>query len=117
MNRRYFLQSLIAAGVAATVDVDRLLWTPGEKHIFIPRWTEAQRAQWIAFCNNRDEWLRWFQDDDHFFGSPDVWPPDFKQEILAKIAIGNARAKELGLDERLHRPKFRHENEKTRHGI
>ena len=40
MNRRGFLQTL-AAGLAGTVaahtlDLERLLWVPGEKSIFIP---------------------------------------------------------------------------------
>jgi len=40
MNRRNFLARLLAgvsgAAVAATFDVDRLLWVPGAKKIFLP---------------------------------------------------------------------------------
>jgi len=35
-SRRQFLRTLAAGLVASTVDVDRLLWVPGEKTIFIP---------------------------------------------------------------------------------
>ena len=37
MNRRNFLSALIAAGTAAAVDPERLLWTPGRKLISIPK--------------------------------------------------------------------------------
>lgn len=37
MSRRSFLRAgLLAATVAATVDVEQLLWTPGEKTLFLP---------------------------------------------------------------------------------
>lgn len=39
MNRREFIKSLIAASAVAavdTLDIDRLLWVPGQKKIFIP---------------------------------------------------------------------------------
>lgn len=37
MDRRRFLGSLLAAGVAAhELDLDKLLWVPGKKAIFIP---------------------------------------------------------------------------------
>jgi len=36
MNRRDFLASLLATGVAATFDIDKLLWIPNERKIFIP---------------------------------------------------------------------------------
>lgn len=37
MNRRGFLQSLIGAAVAIQqLDIEKLLWVPGEKTIFIP---------------------------------------------------------------------------------
>jgi hypothetical protein len=102
VDRRGFVRSLIVAGLAASVDTDRLLWTPGERRIFVPRFTEFQRAQWLMFLDNRDGWLRWFAVDPL---KPEAmtWPPEFEAEIRQKIAIGNARAKELGLDERLHR--------------
>ncbi len=36
MKRRDFLRILLAAPIAATVDVEKLLWIPGEKTIFLP---------------------------------------------------------------------------------
>lgn len=37
LNRRDFLRALLSSTVvAATVDVEKLLWIPGEKKIFIP---------------------------------------------------------------------------------
>lgn len=37
LSRRQFLRSaLVATAVAATVDVDQLLWMPGERTIFLP---------------------------------------------------------------------------------
>lgn len=36
-SRRGFLQSLIAAGVTAAVDPEKLLWEPGRKLISIPK--------------------------------------------------------------------------------
>lgn len=36
MNRRKFLEGMIAAGLAAAIDVDKLLWVPGAKTISIP---------------------------------------------------------------------------------
>lgn len=38
-NRRQFLKGLLtlaAGSVSANIDIDRLLWVPGEKTIFIP---------------------------------------------------------------------------------
>jgi hypothetical protein len=37
MDRRGFLSALIAAGTAAAIDPDKLLWEPGKKLISIPR--------------------------------------------------------------------------------
>jgi hypothetical protein len=37
MNRRDFLRGLLMSSVAAyTLDIDKLLWVPGQKKIFIP---------------------------------------------------------------------------------
>lgn len=36
MNRRAFLQLLSSGAVAYTLDVDKLLWIPGQKTIFLP---------------------------------------------------------------------------------
>jgi hypothetical protein len=37
MNRRAFIQLLSTGIVGYELDVDRLLWTPGQKTIFIPK--------------------------------------------------------------------------------
>ena len=34
MNRRGFLSSLIASGLTAAIDPERLLWVPGARRIF-----------------------------------------------------------------------------------
>lgn len=36
MNRRAFLELIASGLIASTVDVDRLLWIPNQKTIFIP---------------------------------------------------------------------------------
>lgn len=37
MDRRHFVASLLGMGIAAhQLDLDKLLWVPGEKTIFIP---------------------------------------------------------------------------------
>lgn len=36
MHRRDFLKFLLSTPIALTLDVDKLLWVPGEKTIFIP---------------------------------------------------------------------------------
>lgn len=36
LSRRSFFRSVVAAGVAATIDPEELLWIPGKKKIFIP---------------------------------------------------------------------------------
>jgi hypothetical protein len=37
LHRRQFLQTLLSAGIAAqSIDIEKLLWVPGEKRIFIP---------------------------------------------------------------------------------
>jgi hypothetical protein len=69
MNRRKFLQSL-AAGIIASheLDIDRLLWVPGQKKIFLPEspkiyqsiepWIEARILQQTDSAGNpRDRWF------------------------------------------------------------
>lgn len=59
MNRRAFLQALgfgtVAAAAAATsmFDVERLLWVPGEKTIFLPQLRGEPFSGWVT-----REWLR-----------------------------------------------------------
>lgn len=36
MNRRELLKLLLSGAVGHTLDIDRLLWVPGAKKIFIP---------------------------------------------------------------------------------
>jgi hypothetical protein len=36
MNRRAFLRLLASGVVGHTLDIDRLLWVPGQKTIFLP---------------------------------------------------------------------------------
>ena len=47
LNRRTFIRAILASGVAHTLDLDKLLWIPGQKTIFLPsrlihRLTESQ---------------------------------------------------------------------------
>ena len=37
MNRRSFLRLLVIGAIAETIDVERLLWIPGQKTIFLPK--------------------------------------------------------------------------------
>jgi hypothetical protein len=48
MNRRDFLRYLIAAPIAAHLDVEKLLWIPGEKTIFIPSGKVLSISQIVA---------------------------------------------------------------------
>lgn len=55
MSRRSFLRGALAAtAVAATVDVEQLLWTPGEKTIFLPEFVDVDvynglvTPDWVA---------------------------------------------------------------------
>lgn len=36
MNRRAFISLLMSSAIAHTLDIDKLLWVPGQKTIFIP---------------------------------------------------------------------------------
>lgn len=45
MNRRDFLKYLLATPIAAELDVEKLLWVPGEKKIFIP---EPVLPEWFV---------------------------------------------------------------------
>lgn len=46
MKRRDLLRYLLAAPIAATLDVEKLLWVPGEKAIFIP---SARQLRFMEF--------------------------------------------------------------------
>jgi len=52
MNRRFFFTSLLGGAIAAhQLDIEKLLWVPGEKTIFIPPAKPA--VVWI-----QDRWIR-----------------------------------------------------------
>lgn len=68
MNRRQLLK-LLALGVAGhTLDIDRLLWVPGSKTIFIPKPTlslsEIVAAEWAAIAPKMHQL---FERDDTFY--------------------------------------------------
>lgn len=50
MNRRAFLSTLVAGLATPIVDLDRLLWVPGRKKIFIPTYTPTDHlsAAWAG---------------------------------------------------------------------
>lgn len=49
LSRRQFLRgALIATTAAALVDVDQLLWMPGEKTIFLPECEVYTTLDWVA---------------------------------------------------------------------
>jgi hypothetical protein len=56
MDRRGFLQSLMIGAAALAVDPEQLLWTPGKKTIFIPRYVGVDLA------SGRDHSVIWIQD-------------------------------------------------------
>lgn len=45
-TRRGFLKALIGAGLVAVADPEKLLWTPGEKTIFIPPLVKPTVQDW-----------------------------------------------------------------------
>ena len=55
MNRRQFVERLIGAGLIATLDPERLLWTPGTKLISIPALSpiDHRLAQFVTVYYNR----------------------------------------------------------------
>lgn len=71
MNRRQFLSSLVALGVAAhEFDIERLLWVPNSKKIFIPPYRPGITLAQIVAA----EWARiqphvkyLFERDDTFY--------------------------------------------------
>jgi hypothetical protein len=48
MNRRGFLSALIGSGLSAAVDPEKLLWTPGQRTIFIPPARNVLTPQWYT---------------------------------------------------------------------
>lgn len=69
MNRRSFLK-LIAAGAAAeTLDLDKLLWIPGQKTIFLPTLREPSISEILVLEYERilPEIARLFERDDTFY--------------------------------------------------
>jgi hypothetical protein len=77
LSRRSFLLSLIASGVAYhTLDLDRLLWIPNEKKIFIPSNTHALTLSEIV----AEEWARVLPHIKYSFERDDT----FYKEMLRK---------------------------------
>lgn len=68
MNRRQFLELLIAGGVGLTLDPDRLLWVPNQKKIFIPSGKILTESQIIAA-----EWNRILPHVRHLFERDDTF--------------------------------------------
>lgn len=66
MNRRGFLSSLIAGGLSAAIDPDRLLWEPGKKLISIPKASDHPAdefvAAWVRYTKERERILNAIQD-------------------------------------------------------
>lgn len=52
MNRRGFLSALIAAGTAAAIDPERLLWTPGKKLVSIPSYRRGPFRVGVDFSTD-----------------------------------------------------------------
>lgn len=80
MNRRDFLKGILTASAAVyTIDIDKLLWVPGEKKIFIPNRNEIKtfsknyisESDIIAAELARISWMlpTLFERDDKFFNS------------------------------------------------
>lgn len=68
MDRRSFLKFLLATPIAAHLDVEKLLWIPGEKTVFLPPYhiTEAQIvvSEWERILSL---WTSMFERDDIFY--------------------------------------------------
>lgn len=71
MNRRFFLRLLALGVVGHELDIDRLLWVPGQKTIFIPESTgiSLTASEIIAIELNRirPKLLILFDRDDTFY--------------------------------------------------
>lgn len=73
LSRRGFLAALASGMVAATVDVDKLLWMPGAKKIFIPEpriirgnifvTPEWVTAEAVKMFNHNIELIKYFNSD------------------------------------------------------
>lgn len=67
MERRAFLR-LLAMGVAShTLDLDRLLWVPGAKKIFIPAPIKLVNMHAILELYDKDRIRMMFERDDEFY--------------------------------------------------
>jgi hypothetical protein len=51
MDRRSFLNSVLAFAATATLDPEKLLWTPGRKAFSIPK-PPSGTSQWSEFINS-----------------------------------------------------------------
>lgn len=98
MNRRAFLSSIGLAVAAATIDPEKLIWTPARKTIFIPPAAGVGRREaWLQFKQfelNAAEWERWLTPEGlkttFGFGIPAT------TSVFDMIERGRQRARELG---------------------
>jgi len=69
MNRREWLKLMLTGAAGLTLDVDKLLWIPGQKKIFIPSdkslsYSQIVIAEWERIMPNID---KLFDRDDTFY--------------------------------------------------
>lgn len=71
VNRRDFLKLISLGVIGHTIDIDRLLWVPGEKTIFIPSTKRITLEQIIALELDRiaPKIATLFERDNFFYAS------------------------------------------------
>lgn len=76
MNRRDFLKFLIATPIAAHLDIEKLLWIPGEKTIFLPSDGFISISEIVAMELERviPQMRTLFERDDMFYKALDRKP-------------------------------------------
>lgn len=69
MNRRELLKLILSGAAGHALDLDRLLWVPGSKKIFIPSGKHLSYAQIIAaeLKHITPHILQLFERDDMFY--------------------------------------------------
>lgn len=69
MDRRAFIRAILASSVAHTLDIDKLLWIPGQKTIFLPSIHRLTESQIIALEIERltPRIRQLFERDDLFY--------------------------------------------------
>ena len=75
MNRRLFLRLLASSAIAQTIDVEKFLWVPGEKTIFLPSQAQINFMKnitptfWGVPYHHSDAYTRsWLGFERHEFG-------------------------------------------------